>query len=114
MSVQNVRFEDMEAELLAKPGVRAALAEMEPGYQVTRLRIMRGLSQRQLAELVGCKQPSIARLESGRHAPSLPFLRRVVEALGGRLEVRVVATEDASMMASNDSVKLPEEAENAA
>jgi hypothetical protein len=37
--------------------------ELEPGYQIARLRIQRGLTQSQLAELVGTNQPSIARLE---------------------------------------------------
>ena len=34
---------------------------------------------------MGTKQPSIARLESGSDLPRLSFLRRVVEALGGRV-----------------------------
>ena len=43
---------------------------------------MRALTQKELADLVGTKQPSIARLESGSDLPRLSFLRRVVEALG--------------------------------
>ncbi len=39
----------------------------------------------------GTEQPSSARLESGRSAPSLPFLKRVVEALGGQLIVTIEA-----------------------
>jgi hypothetical protein len=35
-----------------------------------------------------------ARLESGRVTPRLDFLRQVVEALGGRLVVKVEASED--------------------
>ena len=86
----NVRFEDWETEQMGNPEFRAAAEELEPAYQVTRLRILRGLTQEQLAELVGTKQPSIARLESGKVEPRLSFLRRVVEALGGRLEVRII------------------------
>lgn len=87
------RFEDWEAEQMQDPEFRAAAEGLEPVHQVSRLRIMRGLSQAQLAELVGTQQPSIARLESGRVEPKLSFLRRVVEALGGRLEVRIVPDE---------------------
>jgi len=90
----NIRFEEWEAEQMQNPEFRAAAEELEPAYQVTRLRILRGLTQEQLAELVGTKQPSIARLESGRSEPKLSFLRRVVEALGGRLEVRIVPPEE--------------------
>jgi transcriptional regulator with XRE-family HTH domain len=96
MSVEtNVRFEDWEAEQMQDAEFQAVAEELEPAYQVARLRIMRGLSQEQLAELVGTKQPSIARLESGKIEPRLSFLRRVVAALGGRLEVRIVPLEEA-------------------
>ena len=80
-------------EALQDPEFREAWEASEPAYQVARLRIMRGLTQAQLAELVGTKQPSIARLESGRVEPKLSFLRRVVEALGARLEVRIIPPE---------------------
>lgn len=67
---------------------------MEPAYQVARLRIMRGLTQEQLAELVGTRQPSIACLESGASTPTVTFLRKVAAALGSRLEVRFVTIEE--------------------
>jgi len=60
---------------------------------LARLRILRGLTQEQLAEQVGTKQPSIARLESGKGEPKLSFLRRVAEALDARIEVQIVPAE---------------------
>ena len=65
------KFEDWEAEKIKDPDFLAAAEELEPGYQVTRLRMLRGLTQAQLAEMVGTRQPSIARLENGTSAPSL-------------------------------------------
>lgn len=91
----NIRFEDWETEQMQDPEFRAAAKELEPAYQVARLRSLRGLTQAQLAELVGARQPSIARLESGKVEPRLSFLRRVVETLGARLEVRIVPLEEA-------------------
>ncbi len=88
-----IRFEDWETEQMRDPEFRAAAEELEPAYQLARLRIMRGLTQEQLAKRVGTSQPSIARLESGRLEPRLSFLRRVVEALEGRLEIRIVPLE---------------------
>ena len=73
------------------PEFRAAAQALEPAYQVTRLRLKKGLTQKQLAKLVGTRQSSIARLESGKQPPSLSFLHKVVEALGGRLEVHIIA-----------------------
>ncbi len=87
-------LEEWEAEQMRDPEFVAALAELEPAYQVARLRIMRGLTQEQLAELVGTRQPSIARLESGASTPTVTFLRKVAAALGSRLEVRFVPVEE--------------------
>lgn len=56
--------------------------------QLIALRIRRGLSQRQLAERAGMKQPSIARLESGR-AANLQTLRRIADALDADVRVSI-------------------------
>jgi transcriptional regulator with XRE-family HTH domain len=41
-----------------------------------------GLSQETLAKRAGIARPNVARLEAGRHLPSLSTLRRVADALG--------------------------------
>jgi transcriptional regulator with XRE-family HTH domain len=68
----------------------AAERELEPGYQVARLRIQQGLTQAQLAEMVGTRQPSIARLENGTSVPNLSFLDRIAKALDTRIELNFV------------------------
>lgn len=85
------RFEDWEAEILQDPAFAAAAESLEPGYRVARLRMQHGLTQAQLAELVGTRQPSIARLENGTSAPSLSFLNKIAAALDAKIEVRFVA-----------------------
>jgi len=82
-------LEDWEAERMQDPEFITALAAREPAYQVARLRILRGLTQAQLAELVGTRQSSIARLERGTTPPNLSFLSKVASALGARVEVRL-------------------------
>jgi transcriptional regulator with XRE-family HTH domain len=94
MASTNVSFEYWLAEQLKDPEFRQAYEELEPAYQVARLRILRGLTQEQLAALVGTKHPSIARLESGKLTPSIGFLRRVVTALGGRLTITIETGEE--------------------
>ncbi len=84
------RFEDWEAEKLKDAAFREAAKELEPGYQVARLRMLRGLTQAQLAEMVGTRQPSIARLENGSSIPSITFLNRVAAALNAKIEVKFV------------------------
>ncbi len=84
-------FKDWEANKLKDAGFLAAAIEAEPGYQIARLRTQRGLTQTQLAELVGTRQPSIARLENGTSQPSLTFLNKVAHALNAKVEVRLVS-----------------------
>ena len=85
-----VQFEDWEAEKLKDPEFQAAAEELEPGYQIARLRILKGLTQAQLAEMVGTRQPSIARLENGTSVPSLSFLHKIAAALDAKIVVRLV------------------------
>jgi len=84
------RFEDWEEEKIKDPAFVAATESLEPGYQVARLRILRGLTQAQLAEKVGTRQPSIARLENGTSKPSFSFLQKVAAALDANVEVKLV------------------------
>jgi DNA-binding XRE family transcriptional regulator len=84
------KFEDWEAEKIKDPDFLAAAYKLEPGYQVARLRLLRGLTQAQLAEMVGTRQPSIARLENGTSAPSLSFLTKIAEALGAKIEFKLI------------------------
>lgn len=93
MPAKTLSYEQVKAELLADPETRAAYDALAPAYQIARLRIERGLTQAQLAELVGTKQPSIARLERGEREPTLAFLRKLAEALGVRLEINFVPVE---------------------
>ncbi len=87
-------LEEWEAERMQDPEFVAALAAREPAYQVARLRIQRGLTQKQLAEMVGTKQSSIARLERGTTPPNLTFLGKVAAALGARVEVRLASLDE--------------------
>ena len=47
----------------------------------------KGLSQRELAEISGIKQPAIARLESLRATPQIDTLFKVLYPLGYTLEI---------------------------
>jgi DNA-binding XRE family transcriptional regulator len=60
--------------------VADALYESEP-CSLKALRLRAGLSQVQLAERVGLKQPNISEIESGKRTPSLDTLQRLAQAL---------------------------------
>ena len=84
------KLEDWEAEKIKDPDFLAAADKLEPGYLVARLRLLRGLTQAQLAEMIGTRQSTIARLENGTSAPSLSFLAKIAEALGAKIEFKLI------------------------
>lgn len=84
-------FKDWKVEQVQDPEFVAASHELELGYEIARLRIQRGLTQTQLAEMAGTRQPSIARLENGTSDPSLSFLNRIAAALDARIELSIVS-----------------------
>ena len=85
-----ITFQDWQEQQEQDPDFVAESLELEIGYQIARLRILQGLTQEELAERVGTRQPSIARLESGRSLPSLSFLEKVAEALDAEMEIKIV------------------------
>ena len=75
--------------------LRHRIAREKLNTQVARMiyeaRTRAKLSQRQLAELVGTRQPVIARLEDADYrGHSLSMLQRIAGALNKRLDVRFV------------------------
>ena len=63
--------------------------------KVAERRVERGLSQRELAELVGTTQSAIARLERGGRPPRIDTLLKIAEALECDLSVELVPRTDA-------------------
>ena len=57
--------------------------------EIRNARERRKVSQTELAQRVGTKQPHIARLELGKALPRLDVLHKIAAALGLRLEVRL-------------------------
>ncbi len=54
---------------------------------VVEAREEKGLTQKQLSELCGIKQPVIARLESAAHSPQINSMLRILKPLGYTLAV---------------------------
>lgn len=59
-------------------------------HKIKALREKQHMTQVQLAELVGTKQPSIARLETGHYWPRIDMLEKIARALGAHLDVRFI------------------------
>ena len=69
LALADVRFKEMTAEML--------LAEIRKHV---------GLTQEELAANLGIRQPSLSKLE-GQDDMQISTLRRLIEALGGQLEI---------------------------
>ena len=87
-------YEEFEAELLKRPGIRKEYDALRPKYNIIRSIIERRnqlqISQAQLAEIIGTKQPAISRLENGAYNTTLSTFLKVAHALNldVSLEVR--------------------------
>jgi len=87
-------FELVASELLQTSGPSAAagaangvgaLGDVDGvrlGQRLRALRIAAGLTQAELARRTGIHRPNIARVEAGRHTPSLETLARLATAIG--------------------------------
>jgi transcriptional regulator with XRE-family HTH domain len=67
-------------------------------------RVKHHLTQTQLAEKLGVRQPQVARLEMGEHTPSLEMLQRLARTLGLRFIVEVAPAGEG---APESAVTLP-------
>ena len=71
------------------PAYAVEAARLAPFEAVARLvvkyRLEHDLTQQQLAAMIGTSHSAISRLESGQATISLKTMKRIAEALGGRL-----------------------------
>ena len=90
--------EELKRRAMEDPAVRAAYEELEPEFallaSMLEARRRAGMTQAEVAAKMGTQPSAVTRLEgaivSGKHSPSLETLRRYAEAVGGRLEIRVI------------------------
>ena len=80
---------------LKRKGFRKAYGDLEQEYRLTRemlaARSRFGLSQEAVAILMGTTKSAVSRLETaGKHAPSLTTLKKYAQAVGCRLEIKLV------------------------
>jgi predicted XRE-type DNA-binding protein len=86
-------LKEWEKKVLEVPGAPERVAEIEDELRLaaglTALREQAGLSQRELAERLGVKQPRVAAIEKAKNV-TIDVLERYVDALGGTLQVTVL------------------------
>ncbi|QXE36347.1 helix-turn-helix domain-containing protein [Streptomyces sp. GMY02] len=85
------KWAELREETLAHPEAREAYEATRVRYELGRAvrerREALGMTQAQLAEAAGLRQPAVARFEAGGTMPTLPLLERIAAALHLRLSV---------------------------
>lgn len=89
---------ELKNKALRKVSVQKEYNKLEPEFtllrEMLRARNKAGLSQAQIAERMGTKSPAITRLEasltSGKHSPSLATIKKYLEAVNCRLEIKII------------------------
>ena len=96
-----MRYQDKAAKAELFERLRQKIAGAENGWffsqiasRVAEQRNARGLSQKDLADIVGTTQSAIARLESGGRPPRIDTLLRIAQALDCDLVVELRPQEE--------------------
>ena len=93
ISKKATNYEEFEAELLRRPGIRKEYDALKPKYDIIRSIIERRnqlqISQAELADIIGTKQPAISRLESGAYNTRLSTFFKVADALDLDISLKV-------------------------
>lgn len=82
------KFSNLREKMSSEARVKAQLKKkgMMAEMLLSEIRKEAGLTQKELAESLGIKQPSLSKLES-QDDMQISTLKKLVEALGGQLEI---------------------------
>ncbi len=87
-------FEEAKKKALKNPEIKKEYDHLGPEYdlirQLLRMRLESGLTQEEMAELLGTKKPNIPRLESStfRHSPRLNTVKKYAEVAGYEMMIK--------------------------
>ena len=80
-------WEEVRAELFTPEEIAASDLRVALIGELIKARQEKGITQRQLEELSGVKQPIIARMENGSSVPNLSTILKVLAPLGKTLYI---------------------------
>ncbi len=88
-----ISYESFKKRALADKEIKKAYDELGPEFAIIEKlienRLNRGVSQKQLAKMIGTKQSAISRFESGRYNPTVSFLYKIADALDVKMKITV-------------------------
>ncbi len=87
-------FKSLKSGMLSNRKVKEAYDRLAPEFEIAgeliAARAKSGLTQEELAARMGTTQSAVARIESGRHIPSMKTITRYAEATATRVSLRLV------------------------
>ena len=98
-TTKTLTHKQMVRKMLKNPAVKAEVDKLNREEfaildEILAARKESGLTQAQIAKLMGTQAPAVARLESslatGKHSPSLSTLRKYAAAVGKKIELHLV------------------------
>ncbi len=89
-------FVDAETELRLKEKRKSSDKFLKDNSELKKLRLNAGLSQKELAQIIGTSQPRLSQWESGLSSPSVDNLRALKKCLGIDFNTLMKALPDAA------------------
>jgi ribosome-binding protein aMBF1 (putative translation factor) len=90
-----IPFKKLKDEWMKSPSFRAEYDRLAPEFALAlalvKARSKAGMTQADVAKKMRTTQSVVARIESGKNPPNLKTLERYAEAVGRRIEVKLVA-----------------------
>ncbi|MHB0978856.1 MAG: helix-turn-helix domain-containing protein [Thermoleophilia bacterium] len=98
------------ARAMKRKGFAAAYAESAGEYELVRellaARAKAGLTQEQVAECMGTTKSAVSRLEGvGKHSPSVSTLKKYAQAVGCKVEIRLVPASRPTTASTRQSLR---------
>jgi ribosome-binding protein aMBF1 (putative translation factor) len=93
--MMTIPFKKLKSEWMKEAGFRAEYERLKPEFALAlaliKARAKAGMTQADVAKKMRTTQSVVARIESGRNPPNLKTLERYANAVGRRIEVKLVA-----------------------
>lgn len=90
-----IPFKKLKDEWMKDPAFRVEYDRLKPEFALAlaliEARAKAGLTQTEVAKKMGTTQSVVARIESGQNPPNLKTLERYANAVGRRIQVKLVA-----------------------
>jgi len=98
-------LQSLKDKLLSNPETKGHYEKIKPEFDISKalisVRRKLSLTQRELAQKAGIKQPQLARIESGKQSPRLETIAIIAASVGYELDIKLVPANNQTTIDSN-------------